>query len=228
VIDRFGGNPKGLADLDQFSEIVACDGFYSSDDRFRHAVVGTESGQITEIFYNPEQGLGRTVLATEGRLVDLAAFYTGDDHFRHVVTLSKSGDVREVFYSPEKGLGTDLLTNIAGAHRIAGFFSSDDSFRHAIVATNNGDIIEVFFNPNKGQGQTALAGFRDVIDIGDSSVRTTASDTFSWAQGMETSLRFSTIPNMALARSCLEIFPTSPGFLLTTSPPIISLIVGCR
>lgn len=48
------------------------------------------------------------------------------------------------------------------------------------------------------------------------------------AQGMETSPRSSTAPSMALARSCSEIFPASPGFLLTTSPPIISLIVGCR
>lgn len=166
VLDRFGGNPKGLSGLAQFQNIIACDGFFSADDNFRHAIVGTENGEINEVFYNPQVGQGQTLLTTQAGLVDLAAFYTDDDHFRHVMTIAESGSLVEVFYSPVEGLGQAPLGNIPNAIRIAGFYSRDDDFRHAIVATEEGEVVEVFFNPNKGQGQVSLGNFPGLIDIG--------------------------------------------------------------
>jgi hypothetical protein len=38
------------------------DGFFSSDDNYRHAIVATNDGNVREIFYNPQTGLGETVL----------------------------------------------------------------------------------------------------------------------------------------------------------------------
>jgi hypothetical protein len=166
VLDRFGGNPKGIADLARFESIVACDGFFSDDFELRHAVVATRNGEITEVFFGPHQGQGQTVLITEPGLIDLAAFYSSDDHSRHVVTLSKNGDLVEVFYSPEKRIERIPLANIPRANRVAAFFTPDDSFRHAIVATDSGEVLDVFFNPKSDQGQVSLGRFPGLVDIG--------------------------------------------------------------
>jgi hypothetical protein len=166
VLDRLGGNPKGLADLADIKHILACDGFYSADDHFRHAIVGTTGGEVVDIHFNPAPVQGRTVLTTQHGLLDLAAFYSSDDHFRHVIVLSKNGAVRELHYAPQKNPGETLLPNIAGGRRVAAFFSSDDKNRHAIVATESGEIIDVYFNPHSGQGQISLGTFRGLVDIG--------------------------------------------------------------
>jgi hypothetical protein len=37
-------------------------GFFSSDDNYRHAIVALGDGSVHEVFYNPQTGLGETVL----------------------------------------------------------------------------------------------------------------------------------------------------------------------
>ncbi len=165
VIDRLGGNPKGLSDLGNLQGIVSCDGFFSDDDQFRHAIIGTDDGNITEIFFNPDQGQGQTVLANRDNIIDLGAFYTPDDQYRHVLVLDDSGNIAEIFYNPVAGLGIAPLGNIDGAVRICGFYSGDDNYRHAIVLTTDGSIIEIFYG-TAGQGQTQITQIDGVADIG--------------------------------------------------------------
>src|SRR5207248_9534991 len=56
VLNRLGGNPKGLALLGSAANILACDGFFSSDDNFRHAVIATADSKIIELPYSPVYG----------------------------------------------------------------------------------------------------------------------------------------------------------------------------
>lgn len=166
VMDRLGGNPKGLALLGNFGDVIACDGFYTPDDGFRHAIVGTRDGGVTEIFYHPDKGEGRARVAHQPGLIDLAGFWSDDDGYRHLITLTGDGEVWETFFHPSTGTGQALLATISGAIRVAGFYSPDDQFRHAIVATDSGELFELFYHPDKGQGRASLGSFPGLIDLG--------------------------------------------------------------
>ena len=167
VLNRLGGNPKGFANLLTIENAFCTDGFYSGDDQFRHAIVGTMDGTITEIFFNPApgEGLGHEELLTVDRLADLGAFYTPDDRMRHVLALSEEGDITEIYYNPNTGISATPLPAIPNAFRIAGFFSNNDGFRHAICATTNGDVIDLRYG-NGAPTQTVLASLDGIIDIG--------------------------------------------------------------
>jgi hypothetical protein len=165
VINRLGGNPKGLSQLSSFTSIICCDGFFSSDDQYRHAIIGTSDGSLTEIFFNPQRGQGQTLLTIQNGLVDLGAFYSNDDQYRHIITATSDGNIWEIFYNPSTGLGQTILGNFPNTTHVCGFFSTDDNYRHAIVATADGNVTEIFFNPQTGQGQTLLGNFDEIVDI---------------------------------------------------------------
>lgn len=86
------------------SSIVGIGGFFSSDDNFRHAIVGTGDGNVTEIFYNPWVGQGQVVLANFdpaiSSVVGVAGFFSADDNFRHVVVATSDGKIHEILFSP--------------------------------------------------------------------------------------------------------------------------------
>jgi hypothetical protein len=166
VLNRLGGNPKGLATLAQLSQVIACDGFFTPDDNYRHAIVGTRGGEITELFFNPHTGQGQALLTTRNGLLDLGAFYSDDDRYRHVIAATDDGNVWEVFYNPNTGLGQTVLRNIPNVTRVCGFFTPDDNYRHAIAATSDGQVYELFFNPQAGLGIALLGTFQDIVDIG--------------------------------------------------------------
>jgi len=166
VMDRLGGNPKGLALLGNLGDVVACDGFYTPDDEFRHAIIGTRDGGVTELFYHPDLGEGRVRVADQTGLRDLAGFWSDDDRYRHVITAREGGEVWEIFFHPSSGIGQVKIATVPGAARVAGFYSDDDHYRHAIVATAGGEVIEIFYHPDHGQGQVTLGTFSGLVDIG--------------------------------------------------------------
>ena len=166
VMDRLGGNPKGLALLANLGDVIACDGFFTPDDDFRHAIVGTRDGGVTELFFHPDKGEGRARIADQRGLLDVAGFWSDDDGYRHAITATDDGNIWEIFFNPSTGIGRALLGNIPGALRVAGFYSSDDQYRHAIVATDVGEVFELYFQPTKAGGWASLGNFPGLVDIG--------------------------------------------------------------
>ncbi len=166
VLNRLGGNSKGFAYLTSFGGIIASDGFYSPDDRDRHAIVGTADGTVSEVFYNPGTGIGQTALVQQDGLLDVGAFYTSDDQTRHVITATSDGNIWEIYYSPAWGLGQALLGNIPGAARVSGFYTPDDGYRHAIVGTTDGAVYEIYYSPATGIGQAQIGAFSGLVDVG--------------------------------------------------------------
>jgi hypothetical protein len=166
VINRLGGTAKGLTTLTNLGSVVACDGFFTPDDKSRHAMTGIADGSVWEIYYNPQRGVSQTKVATIPGLIDLGSFYTPDDNYRHALVATDSGTLWEVFFNPQTGIGQDNLGTYQGMFRVAGFFSDDDGDRHAIVATQSGEILEVYFNPKTGKGQAPLGQFNGIVDIG--------------------------------------------------------------
>ena len=164
VMNRLGGNPKGLAQLANLANVTCCDGFYSGDDQYRHAIVGTSDGAITEIFFSPQTGIGQVQIARLDGLVDVGAFYSDDDQYRHVIAVTGDGNIWEVYYNPDVGVQQTVIGDIPNAIRVCGFFSGDDNYRHAGVMTRDGRIFEIFYHPAFGifQGELPQGGIIDI------------------------------------------------------------------
>ncbi len=165
VVTRLGGISRGLATVAERSEIIALDGFYTDDDRTRHAILGLDDGTLVEVFFNPDEGVGQAVLGQFNGIVDVAGFYTPDDGYRHAIVAQADGTLTEVFYHPEFGQGQTPLGLAEGVTAIAGFFSDDDKFRHVIVATSEGALSEIFYHPEHGEGRAPLTDFGGIVDV---------------------------------------------------------------
>ena len=165
VLNRLGGVSKGLAHLTRIQGVFACDGFFSSDDNYRHAVLGANGRDVWEVFFHPHTGIGQTVVASLDGLVDVGSFFSDDDNYRHVIAATDDGNLWEVFFNPSTGIGQALLGNFKGIFRVAGFFSSDDGYRHAIFATTNGNVFELFYHPKFGQGLAFLRNYPGLVDV---------------------------------------------------------------
>ena len=166
VVRRLGGISAGLATLAQLPAMVALDGFYSPDDQDRHAIVATDDGNVTEIYFKPATGINQTVIASLPGIRDVAAFYSDDDGYRHAIVAQQDGTLTEVFYHPAHGIGQAVLGTFPGVGAVAAFYSPDDGYRHAIVAQQDGTLTEVFYHPQHGQGQAVLGTFPGVADVG--------------------------------------------------------------
>lgn len=158
--------PVGLVTLKNLADPLCCDGFFSADDDYRHAIVGSTRGEIDEVFFHPNKGSGVARLTSISGLLDIGAFYTPDDHYRHAIAVSADGIIMEHFYHPRMGAGQAELATIQGAQRVCGFYSGDDGYRHAIVGTGDGKVLEVFYHPVHGQGTALLGVFNGIVDIG--------------------------------------------------------------
>jgi hypothetical protein len=98
-MNRLGGNPKGMAELSKIPNLICCDGFFSSDDNFRHAVGGTGDGNITEMPFSPVSGQVQGITAFLNGLLDLGAFTSDDDQFRHIVAVDFDGNVWDIAWN---------------------------------------------------------------------------------------------------------------------------------
>ena len=168
VMNRLGGNTKGLADLAKVANPICCDGFFSKDDNFRHAVVGTGDGNIVELPYSPNVGQTRGLKTFLNGLLDLGAFTSDDDRLRHVVAIDFQGNVWDIAWDANNRAIPQILVNIPNAVRVAGFYTPDDQMRHAIVGTSKGSVIEVYFKDisNAKPGMAPLGSFDGLVDVG--------------------------------------------------------------
>jgi hypothetical protein len=167
VIDRLGGDPKGVADLADAENVIACDGFFSAGDGIRHAVFATIEGAISELRYTPDGGISTGMSITLDGVVDIAGF-ASDDQMRHVIAIDSDGSVWDITWADLAPPVISLARNIAGAVCVAGFYTPDDSCCHAIVGTRTGDVFEVYYQGDPGplSPRVMLNSFSDVVDVG--------------------------------------------------------------
>jgi hypothetical protein len=45
---------------------------------------------VTEIFFNPQQGRGQTVIGNFNNIVSVGGFYSNDDKFRHAIVAAQA------------------------------------------------------------------------------------------------------------------------------------------
>jgi len=165
VLNRLGCSPFGLAPLLNVATVFCCDGFYSDDDKDRHAITGSADGTIIEIYYNPNTFQGQTVITKQNNLIDLGAFYSHNDKFRHIITATADGTITDTKYNADNPAAPRILGGIPGATRVCGFYSPDDKDSHAIVADDSGNITELFYD-GAGEGSSVIANFGNLVDMG--------------------------------------------------------------
>ena len=132
--------------------MVDIGGFYSPDDEYRHVVVGTDDGNITEFFYHPTKGHGHTLLTNLPQVTRLSAFYApnNESYNRRVLLSSKAAglsDLSELRFSPVDGQINNVLLNGQSITDVGGFYSGDDKLSHGALAGASGKIQELFYGP---------------------------------------------------------------------------------
>ena len=137
----------GRAALGTFPAIVSVGGFFSPDDNYRHAIVATKDGKVTEVFFNPQRGQGQAVLGTFPGIVGVGGFFSADDDCRHAMVAGADGKLIDLYFNPLQDVRQLVVATVPDVVAVAGFHSVDDGFRHAIVGTKDGNVSEVFFNP---------------------------------------------------------------------------------
>src|SRR5262249_25084453 len=123
--------------------------FYSPDDHYRHAIVATADGDVTELFYHPSTGTGRALLGNFPGVTHVSAFYADDDpqFRRRVLVADGAGRIHDIRFGAPGEVAIDLRTVASNVVDVGGFFSSDDNYRHAIVAAGDGSVRELFYKP---------------------------------------------------------------------------------
>ena len=164
------GNNQQLFEVRSFPTlptIADVAGFYTEDDRAKHAIFGCFDGTLVELYWFTDDeekqvsaggvlptvpNVGEVVLAQlPGRVIAVAAFYIrGNRYSRRVVASTEEG-VFEVAYDPHVGVrAAKLLVPEGTVLDVGGFYSEDDKMCHAIlllVDQNNQRIVQEVYYP---------------------------------------------------------------------------------
>ena len=142
-------------------------GFYSPNDKTRHAIVQTTEGKVFEIFFD-SNGKGQSYLACFDSVFAMDAFFSTNDNTSHVIVATPNGDISEIYYE-QAGVffSAPPLANFDAIVAISGFYTPDDNVSHVIVATADGNITEVYYSsePAPRISEPPLAQFQNVVSI---------------------------------------------------------------
>lgn len=121
--------------------------FYTPDDGYQHPIVATDTGDIFEIFYKPNDFHITGSLTNFPAMVALSGFYAADDQMRILIVGQQDGSIHEIFYRPDIGVHITQppLAMFSGILGISVFYTSDDKYRHVIVTDTGGNVTEVFY-----------------------------------------------------------------------------------
>jgi hypothetical protein len=139
-------------------------GYFTPNDSFQHAIVGTPDGSANEYFFNPQTGHGQDVLGYFNGVNAIAGYYSPLDRYQHVIVAAPDGNLTEIYFDPTRGIADDTLAHfnstIVG---IGAFYTADDQYQHVIVGTSDGKVTEVYFNPTRGIFQAPLTQYGSAI-----------------------------------------------------------------
>jgi hypothetical protein len=137
-----------------------------ADDTYQHAIVGTEDGTVTEIWWQGPGGVGQGTLSTfSSGIVSLAGFYSADG-YQHVIVATDDREVTELWWQGPGSVGRGVLSSFGSPIvGVAGYYSGD-GFQNVIVATQDGDIHELWWQGGGAVGQGVIAHFDSpVVDL---------------------------------------------------------------
>lgn len=123
--------------------IIDVAGYFTSDDRFQHAIVSND-GSLYEIFFDPTKGIFQSHLGRFPDTVAIAAEYAPADLRRqNVIIARQNGEVHHLWFIPSSRIESRLLNRFTGVVDVGAFYSNDSGIQRALVATANGNIVEL-------------------------------------------------------------------------------------
>ena len=135
-------------------------GFFTPDDNYHHAVVGTSDHELHEIWYKLGElpRTNTTVLPYHSRFEPtkgMAGFYSSCDNLRNVVVVDGNGNPVDITWKANHPTNSKTITippNISQVASISGFLSRDENPNtlHIIVARNDsGEIYDIDYSYDK-------------------------------------------------------------------------------
>jgi len=151
------------------TSIISVAGYFSDNDSYQHAIVGTDDCRLHETYFN-QKGNFHDELGCYGPIISQSSFYSEDDGMQHVLIAKADGTIRDVNFSAGAGvlLRAPLIT-VPTVISVAGFYAANDKMRILLIGSNDGTIREVFYDKanvvHNGEviatipGLTMLTGF---------------------------------------------------------------------
>lgn len=136
-----------------------------ADDTYQHAIVATDDGNITEIWWQGSGGVGQGTLSHfSNGVVALAAYYSGDG-FQNVIVATDDKTVTQLWWQGSAGVGRGVLAHMNSPIRaLAGYFA--ENYHSVIVATDDGNVSQLWWQGSAAPGQGLLAHFDSpVVDM---------------------------------------------------------------
>jgi len=159
--------------------LVTIAGFFTPDDNYHHAIVGTNDGKPHELYYNLGESPNRNDMRYQISSFDpkkgMASFYSPVDNLRHVVIVDRMGNPVDITWNahhPPNGIGITIPPTDSQVASISGFLSDDanPNTRHIIVARNDtGQVYDIDY-PDEQHIPRSILGQDDVY------VRTTFNE----------------------------------------------------
>ena len=142
------------------SGVLAVAGY--ADDTFQHAIVATQDGNVTEIWWQGSGGVGQGQLSHFGSsIVALAAYYSGDG-FQNVIVATNDRDVSQLWWQGSGAVGRGVLAHMnSPITALAGYYAED--YHSVIVATQDGNVSQLWWQGSAAPGQGVIAHFDSAV-----------------------------------------------------------------
>jgi hypothetical protein len=156
----------GQGALSRFDSGVRAVAGYADASGFQHAIVGTDDGMVSELWWQPPAAVGRGTLSHfDSSIVALDGFY-GATGYHHVIVATSDHLVTELWWQGPDAPGRGTLYRFSSPITAVTGFYSGDGYHHAIVATQDGNLAELWWQGPEPAGQGNLTHLASpVVDL---------------------------------------------------------------
>jgi hypothetical protein len=156
----------GQGVLGHFDSGVRAVAGFTSPDGYKHVIVATEDGNVTELWWQGSGAVGRGEPAHFNSPILALAGFTSPDGYKHSIVATEDGNVTELWWQGSGAVGRGELAHFTRPMLAIAGFSSPDDYKHVIVATENGHVEELSWQGASAVGRRDLAHFDSrVIDL---------------------------------------------------------------
>lgn len=145
--DESGAPQQDL--LQAFPETILGISAYATEDHWQHVLVATDHGDgiypVTEVFFDPDRGLGVGEIMRFGLPITALAGYPTPDGLQHLLVATSDGVIRAIHF----GAGDIVLEEPELARlpapitRLSGYYAASDGLEHVLVLKADGTLQDV-------------------------------------------------------------------------------------
>jgi len=156
----------GQGVLSHFDSGVRAVAGYADPSEYQHAIVATDDGDVTELWWQGPGGVGRgTLTHFDHGIIALAGYYSADG-YQNVIVATSDNVVTELWWQGAGEVGRGALSEFSEhITALAGFYSGD-GYHHVIVATADGVLTELWWQGPDPAGRGELIRLEtSIVDL---------------------------------------------------------------